>query len=284
MILSFHPCFDADRQVILGDRALRPEYVEWISRSDAIILPQSCSEDLYRRCVRSGAAVFPNYVKRFEFPGKIGQSALFEQMGFPHPETKRWTCVEEFRRAQGNAKTAPHPFPFLIKEDRSHEGDGIYLIEGRESLRSALQELSRKEKSKQIGFVTQVFVPNHGNVFRTVVIGRYLTTYWKRFSRSAQPIVSLSKGARLDHKWRPDLQQKGKEAAEDFARATGINLAAIDSLFPLGREAEPLFLEVNYYFGRRGLGGTLVYYRQVHGAIQEWLAEKGLNPEAVRLV
>jgi ribosomal protein S6--L-glutamate ligase len=135
------------------------------------------------------------------------------------------------------------------------------------------------------GFLTQAFVPSEGNVLRAVIIGRRRITYWKRSSNPTQPIVSAGAGARLDHDWRPELQERGKRAAASFARATGVNLAAIDFLFPSEEvDPEPLFLEVNYYFGRRGLGGAMAFYRLVYEALQEWLAGKGIDPKRVRLV
>jgi ribosomal protein S6--L-glutamate ligase len=49
-------------------------------------------------------------------------------------------------------------------------------------------------------------------------------------------------------------------------------------------DPEPLFLEINYYFGRRGLGGSERYYSMVHQAIREWLSRAGLDPDAVSLL
>ncbi|MBW1888483.1 MAG: hypothetical protein JRI52_09070, partial [Deltaproteobacteria bacterium] len=72
---------------------------------------------------------------------------------------------------------------------------------------------------------------------------------------------------------------------QKLSRATCINLAAIDFVFPFDRpDPYPLFLEINYYFGRRGLGGSLNYYRLLFEAVQEWLKENGLDPESVELV
>jgi len=43
-------------------------------------------------------------------------------------------------------------------------------------------------------------------------------------------------------------------------------------------------LEINYYFGRRGLGGTINYYRLLYKAVQDWLEEAGFDPESASLV
>jgi hypothetical protein len=39
MILSFHPCFVADAQIILGDRKLDSTDFSLINRAEAIVLP-----------------------------------------------------------------------------------------------------------------------------------------------------------------------------------------------------------------------------------------------------
>jgi ribosomal protein S6--L-glutamate ligase len=97
MILSFHPCFVADAQIILADRQLSAEDRGFIQTADAIILPQTCSLALYKACANSKAHVFPDYEMRFKYPGKVGQSLLFEKLEIPHPATKRWTSVKKFR-------------------------------------------------------------------------------------------------------------------------------------------------------------------------------------------
>jgi len=77
MILSFHPCFADDIQIILKDRDLNSDDLALIREAEVIILPQSCKFDLYQACKNSSALIFPNYEARFEYPGKIGQSLLF---------------------------------------------------------------------------------------------------------------------------------------------------------------------------------------------------------------
>jgi ribosomal protein S6--L-glutamate ligase len=118
-----------------------------------------------------------------------------------------------------------------------------------------------------------------------VIIGEKIITYWKRPKGRDQVITTIAKGALIDHNWRPDLQQKGKGLARVLAKKSGINLAAVDVVFPLSKEdPEPQILEINYFFGRRGLGGVETYYSLVYGAIKEWLVKEGLDPNLVRLV
>gem|GEM_PF-5974683 len=44
----------------------------------------------------------------------------------------------------------------------------------------------------------------------------------------------------------------------------------------------PLFLEIDYYFGRRAPGGSMAYYRLLRGAARRWLKSRGLERGRVR--
>jgi ribosomal protein S6--L-glutamate ligase len=285
MILSFHPCFDADVQVILGARRLDSSDLELMRNAEAIVLPQGCTEDLFHACSRSDALIFPNYEMRFKHPGKTGQSLLFKEFGLSHPVTLRWPTVDKFKKTCPDPELLPHNLPFLIKDDKSHEADGVYFVEGRSSLSEALDYLILRERSGMLGFVTQEFVPSGGNVLRVVIIGKRVITYWKRPNKTGQLITTISRDAIIDSEWKPDLQEKGKEQAHVLTEKTGINLAAVDFVFPFSvKNPEPLILEINYFFGRRGLGGTENYYRLLHQAVQDWLADAMLDPNSIRLV
>jgi ribosomal protein S6--L-glutamate ligase len=283
MILSFHPCFVADHQIILGSRGLNSDDQSLISDARVIILPQTCSEELYHLCEESPALLFPSYKIRFEHQGKIGQSLLFKKAGLPHPETLQWNSVEEFRNAFSN--NYPHEMPFLLKRDRSHESHGIYPIKNNESLETALEEIQRAGRTESQAFISQELIQTKGNVLRVVIIGRKAVSYWKRPVNPGEMITTIGKGARIDSTFRGDLQDKGKNWAWRLAETTGINLAAVDFVFPFNRpDPTPLFLEINYYFGRRGLGGSLNYYRLLFKAIQKWLGEQGFDPQSIDLV
>ena len=89
------------------------------------------------------------------------------------------------------------------------------------------------------------------------------------------PVASLAKGGTIDRTSDQHLIKAAESATLDFCRKTGINLAGFDFLFsrdPLVADPQtPLFLEINYFFGRRGLGGTEAYYQHLLQAINDWL-------------
>ena len=283
MILSFNPIITADHQIILGSRKINDDDHAFIRKADAIILPQSCSEELYEASRDSSALIFPKYDFRFRFPGKVGQSLLFEKIGFPQPETKQWNSVTKFMETcEGSF---PHEVPFIIKANMSHEAEGIYIVQDHESFDSAMDHIGAIEKSGVKGFISQELVQSGGSVLRVVIMDKELISYWKRSYDSNQIITSAGAGARIDREWRPELAEKGREGVKRFTMLTGINLAAIDIIFPIKeKEPQPLFLEINYYFGRRGLGGSFNYYKMLFRTIKEWLTENGLYSNSITLV
>lgn len=279
MILSFHPCFAADAQIILADRKLSADDRRLIRGANAIILPQTCSLALYKVCANSKAHVFPDYELRFRYPGKVGQSRLFERLEIPHPATQRWSSVKKFRDYLKAENGPPHEMPFFLKADKGHESDGVFPVTGKKSLDTAL---ARLEKIGTERFISQEMIPCRGNVLRAVVLDKRIITYWKREERAI--ISTVSRGAKVDRKWKPALRKKGREQAQWISEKTGINLAAFDLVFNLDDpDPQPFILEINYYFGRRGLGGSLRYYGLLLKAIREWLKEKGSGTGSLKL-
>jgi ribosomal protein S6--L-glutamate ligase len=275
MILSFHPCFVADAQIIPGDRDLNQTDFSLIRAAKAILLPQTCSRSLYRACTRSSAVLFPEYEWRFRYPGKAGQSRFFEKVGCPHPATRRWRNPEALRK-----RKPPHTVPFFIKANETHEGEGVWPVKDPEDLDRALDRI---EQWGTESFITQEMIPCEGNVLRVVVLGKRFCCYWKR-SRG-KSVTTASRGAKIDRRWRSDLREKGMRQARNLCDSSGINVAAMDFVFSMADcDPEPLILEINYSFGRRGLGGSVNYYRSLYEAVRDWLEEQGMDPTRITLV
>lgn len=273
MIISFHPCIKTDVQIILGDR-LPDEYeLQLIKDADAIILPQGCSEKLFYTCSKSKAILFPEYGFRFRYPGKIGHIRLFHKLKLPYPCSMFWNGLEDLTK---HWHKISHKLPFILKEDKKHEGDGVYIIRDIEDIYHLMKKLNKSE-----GLLTQELIEDGGNVLRVVIIGNNLFSYWKRPANPAQLITTISSDAIIDHYWMPHLQEKGEDLVKKLIHATGINLAAVDIIF---KNNNPLLLEINYYFGRRGVGGTERYYQLLYEAIRDWLRAKGISSDSIKLV
>jgi ribosomal protein S6--L-glutamate ligase len=215
----------------------------------------------------------------------MGQIRLFQQTRRRYPESIPWDSVDAFCEALENQGPSPHAIPFLIKAETYHEGDGVYFIQTMESLGPVLEKLRLMERTGCKGFISQALIPAEGNVLRAVIMNHTTMTYWKRPRNPHTVITTVQRGAVIDPHWKKDLQDKGLTEANRFSRITGINLASMDFVFPLNEpDPAPFFLEINYYFGRRGLGGTFRYYGLLFQAIQEWLKDKELDPQRVSLV
>ncbi|MDX9785740.1 MAG: hypothetical protein RBT11_03100 [Desulfobacterales bacterium] len=272
MILSFHPLIIKDENRLCAGRQPNAEDLSAIKAADAVILPQGCYRALYDMARNNCRHVFPDYSARFDFPGKTGQARLFQKTGVAHPATEIFLNVAEFKQM---STPPPRAYPLVFKFDWGGEGEGVFLIESERAMEPALSRAEAFEKTGQRGFVLQAYIPTAGRSLRVVVIGNRLISYWRVMPDKSAFGTGVSAGARIDPKTTPELQTIAKDAVADFCRKTGINLAGFDILFcadNAGRmDATPLFLEINYFFGRRGLGGSEAYYPLFHDAVEKWL-------------
>ena len=68
------------------------------------------------------------------------------------------------------------------------------------------------------------------------------------------------------------------QAVREFCVITHINLAGFDILFSSeDKPPVPLFLEINYFFGRQGIGGSEAYYALLVEQIHRWIADQKLR-------
>jgi ribosomal protein S6--L-glutamate ligase len=128
------------------------------------------------------------------------------------------------------------------------------------------------------GILLQELIPCGSRSLRVAVIGRRLISYWRVADCGAFQ-ASLARGGRLDRRGAPRLQKAAREAVASFCHATGVNLAGFDLLFDTrqGKSPPPLMLEINWFFGREGLGGSRRFYGLLRSEIMAWLAARGLT-------
>lgn len=283
MILSYHPCFEADKNLLCAGRNPGPDDLDAIKTADAVILPQGCYPSLYKIVRDNCKHVFPNFDTRFKYQGKIGQIRLFQEINVAHPKTETYLNVDAFYRHTGDLSTTPDfYFPFVLKFDWGEEGKQVYLIKSSQELQQVLEIAVEFEKSGQKGFVIQEYIPSKNRSLRVVVIGQTVISYWLIQRRSDNFISNLAKGSIIDNESNPGMQRTAVQTVKDFCGRTGINLAGFDILFPSDKAVKsPLFLEINHYFGRRGLGGSKKFYTILNKEILKWIEHLGLpfNPQ-----
>ena len=281
MILSFHPCIDADLNAIVAGRAPGPEEEAMVKEADAIILAQGVRKDLYDLCRRYADRVFPNYDLRFQCPGKIGDILLFRTALIPHPKTFLFQNVADYHsNFPAGEDRFPFPFPFLVKGNYGGEGRMVYRIHSEQEMQNILNQLKAMESSGTRGFIAQQWIDHGGRDVRVVVLHDRLISYWRVQKDPQQFLTNLSAGGTIDLCSDHHLLEKCEDIVHHFCKQTGINLAGIDLMFDKNDESQkPLFLEINYWFGRKFFGSSEVYYAELKRAVKRWLA--AFEPEWV---
>jgi len=268
-ILSMHPIIEGD--AFYWDRGVRDKNLfNAIKKASAIILPQTVEKELYCLCTKMCPYVFPNYDIRFLWEGKMGDTFAFWTYGMKHPHTLVFPRVETLR---GDHPNMDHkipellPYPFVLKGGHAGEGRQVWLIENEEELEAKLQTLLQFELHGISGFVIQEYIDTLERDLRVVVVGNQVYSYWRKTQAF---LHNVARGGEIDTVSDQDLQEAGREKVRQFCLRSGINLAAFDLVFPAEKE-EPFFLEINYTFGRIGLGGSEKFYTRLHDAVDQWL-------------
>jgi len=275
MIVSYHPLFEADRNILCAGRHPDAQDLAAIQAAKAIILGQGCYQSLYEMARANCPNVFPNYDAKFKYPGKIGQIKLFRKIKAKHPSTELYSNIASFqKRNRQKPDSFPSEYPIVFKLDWGGEGETVYLINSVEQLQEIIKQTNKFEKSGQAGFLLQEYIASDNKTLRVAVIGQQIVSYWRIQQNSAAFHTNLRKGAVIDSEAEPGLQQKAVAVVKEVCQKTGINLAGFDVIFSSEIEdPEPMLLEINYFFGRKGLGGSEAYYKILHEEIQTWLAE-----------
>lgn len=278
MIVSFHPCIEADKNIICAGRDPNSTDLAWIKQADAVILAQGCRKSLYEMAKAHCVHVFPDYDVKFAFPGKIGQARLFQKVGALFPKTETFLSIEEF---YGHGRGIDHPvgfeYPLVFKFDWGGESDNVYLIKTADMLASMLEQAGKYEKTGQSGFLIQKFIPAANRSLRVAVIGEKLISYWRVQPDKTKFTTSVAKGAVIDETADPEMQQAGADAVKWFCAQTHINLAGFDMIFSEAHQEQgPFFLEINYFFGRTGLGSSESFYPLLKTEIDYWMDRIGI--------
>ena len=278
MIVSYHPLFEADKNIICAGREPNGADLAAIRAADAVILSQGCYRALYEMARENCPHVFPNYDARFKYPGKINQIKVFRKFKISHPASEIFSDVASFQQQYGETPAKlSFDFPVVFKLDWGGEGETVYLIKSALELGNILQKIAGYETSGQAGFILQEYIPSNRRTLRVVILGRRVISYWRIQENNDGFYANLSKGAIIDSEAQPELQHKAVALVKYLCQKTGINLAGFDVIFSSANgDPDPMLLEINYFFGRKGLGGSENYYRMLLAEIRNWLARRNL--------
>jgi ribosomal protein S6--L-glutamate ligase len=277
MILSFHPIIEADRNILCAGRRPNADDLAAIQAADAVVLPQGCPEALYRMARMNCPHIFPNLDARFDYPGKMGQIRLFRKLGLAHPATQCFGSVAHFHRNRLRIG-----FPAVIKLDWGGQGETVFKVGDTPELAKALERVTAFENSGQPGFLIQQFIPTRNRSLRVALIHTQTIVYWRIQAEAHHFGTSVALGARIDHDVDPKVKTAAQTVVQNFCQNTGLQLGGFDFIFddPALNEGriEPLILEINYFFGRSGLGGSEAYYRLLEAEFNKWLSALTLKP------
>lgn len=267
-----------DRNLVCAGREPDGRDGAAMDAADAVILPQGCSPALYAMATKRCRHVFPNYAARFDYDGKLGQIRLFRKTAAPHPRSFLFdNCDEYHRRVATEGFPENLQFPLVFKFNWGGEGFTVYRLEDQRQLRQQIAVAAGLERTGQRGFLLQELIATGGRILRVVCIGERFFSYWRVASRPNRFSVSRAKGASIDHTGDPERQRSAIASVARYGRQTGINLAGFDLVFDVKNpQPQPLMLEINYFFGRSGLGGSQRYYDILNVEIHRWLATHGL--------
>jgi ribosomal protein S6--L-glutamate ligase len=188
-----------------------------------------------------------------------------------------------YRRIKRLPNDLPFDFPCVFKFDWGGGGDTVYPVHTESRLMTLLNSAETFERSGQKGFLLQEMIPTGARSLRVAVIGQQYLSYWRVQPDNNEFWTGVAQGAHIEFAADPDLQKRAVRAVRDFCQLTDINLAGFDLLFTNTPETtEMYFLEINYFFGRKGLGGSEGFYRILMEEIERWLEKNGLIATASR--
>jgi len=273
MILSFHPRVKGDVNLRLTLKGLfSDEEAKVIASCRAAIVTQSIKAHQYAACKEYCPNLFPDYTHRFGFEGKYGNIDLFRRFNAPHPETARYKSVEDFRFSHFKNQEPIMPYPLVLKGDRGGGGWAVFLVENERDLMMRLDILADESLHPTKRFIAQEYVPHGGTDLRVVVIGDTSHGYWRCQLKPGEFRNNVGRGAVINYDIDPELRDEGISCVEYFCSKSGINLAAFDVLFDRSQKTpKPLLSEINFLFGRKGLGGSPRFYKLLNEAVRRWI-------------
>ncbi|MEW5911791.1 MAG: hypothetical protein AB1814_04500 [Thermodesulfobacteriota bacterium] len=281
-ILSYHTGLQAEVNLaLISQRALTAADAQAVAQAAAVLLPQVCRPDLYGLVQAHGRPHFPRPAVHLSLDGKLGNRRLFARLGLPHPDTLEFSGLEEAAAAweAGQPAVTALGAPLVAKGAGDGMGRNVFLAKNPGELRGLAGRLETACLRGPSGLVLQRYIPGAAEM-RVVLLHQDAQAYW-RWPAPGQFRANLSQGGGWSKEGPAEQLAAGLALARRLQAAAGIDLAGLDLIFPPGQG--PLLLEINFFFGRRGLGGSQGFLPRYLSAVRAWLAGLGLDPRRVSL-
>ena len=259
-IVSFRPAVEMEENLPPLAGLEDPATIDLLRNAAGVLLPSHVSPWRYQAITSHTTNWFPRLDVQFNSRGKTKQAYLFMKLGVRHPETLVFDNPHKLRDYL-SAHGSPWGYPFVLKGDMGGGGDTVFPVYGPGEIAGRLSKLPENDP-----LLIQKWVGHGGKDLRVVIYGDHAVSYFRvgegRFYNN------VCRGGKLDHEGWPELQLKGAAAALAFSRIAGIDIAGYDLMFP--DEGDPVFIEVNFHFGRKGLGGPKPHQAYILQAIESW--------------
>lgn len=258
--VSFQPAVPMEENLPPYSDPADPAVTAILRQAAGVLLPQYVSQWRYAAITRHARSWFPRQNARFTHYGKTRQILLFREMGVRYPESRMYSSpallIEDFLR-----HGSPWGYPLVVKGDTGGGGSLVFPVHQATDLPRCVDRLPPDRPA-----LIQSWVEHGGKDLRVVVYGDRTVTYFR--VGGGQFYNNVCRGGRLDHAGWPHLQEKGSAVVLGFCQRAGIDVAGFDLMFP--DDGDPVFVEINYHFGRKGLGGTKGHRAYLLEAIRRW--------------
>jgi ribosomal protein S6--L-glutamate ligase len=240
-----------------------PEVASKIRAALGVVMPRGITRKRYRKIAAMAQNWFPNLDAKYDFSGKTKQAVLFQRLKIRHPRTILYSNPQDLLDAQD--KMLPLDYPFVLKGDSGGGGSRVFPVCCRRDLIEGLNRLPPEEP-----LLIQRWVNHGGMDLRVVVVGAKMVSYFRVGGENFYN--NACRGGRIHPEIFPELQHRGMSAVARFCHLAAINLAGFDLMFT--DEGPPVFVEINFNFGRKGLGGTPGFRKLFREAVDLW--QKGI--------
>ena len=225
-----------------------------------VLMPKYFSPVRYQQVAALAPNHFPRLGPRYLYRGKASQIRLFRDLALPHPRT---VVYDKPAQALRSCLQSGIPFsPCVLKGDRGGGGSAVFPIHTWSDLSNGLNMLPGDEP-----VLLQDWVNNQGMDLRVVIIGELTKSYFR--VGNGHFYNNVAQGGRIDYELFPEKQRLGREMARSLCQSAGIDVAGLDLMFP--PQGSPLFIEINFLFGRKGIGGRTGYERLFDQAVRAWM-------------
>ena len=236
-----------------------PEVTHLIRAARGVVMPRGMTRKRYRKIAAMAQNRFPNLDAKYDYSGKTKQIILFQRLKIRHPRTILYPNPQVLLAAE--KRMLPLHYPFVLKGDKGGGGSTVFPVRCRKDLIRGLQGLPAEEP-----LLIQRWVDHGGMDLRVVVVGAKMVSYFR--VGDGNFYNNVCRGGRMRAEIFPELQRRGMAAVASLCHLASINFAGFDLMFP--DAGPPVFIEINFNFGRKGLGGTPGFRRLFKEAVNLW--------------